>query len=157
MTQDHVDKDDPWSGVLGAAAFVMISTLTSLKGYCLGKFVFGRDMILPIEHTVDWELTCQRNQTQINKYNIHENRNQVDQDYNVGDKAMLNNHAAYKYETSYKGPFVITWFLTNGTVNMQYGQTEIRHNIRRINPYKSDTKVGDINPKKCVMMSTYYQ
>ena len=58
---------------------------------------------------------------------------------------MMTKHTVYKYEISYKGPFVITQSFTNRTVNLQYGPTKIRHNIRRINPYKSDTKVEDYN------------
>ena len=54
---------------------------------------------------------------------------------------MLTNHTAYKYETPYKGPFVITPCFTNGTVMLQYGLTKIGHNIRRIEAYKSVTKV----------------
>ena len=47
----------------------------------------------------------------------------------------------------YKGPFVITWCWTNGTVTLQYGPEQIRYNIRQIKPYKSDTNVEDINPE----------
>ena len=104
-------------------------------------------MILPIKHTVDWELIRQQNHTQMNKYNIYENRNRVDHNYNVRDKVMLTNHAAYKYEIPYKGPFVITRCFTNGTVNLRYGPIQIRHNIRQIKPYKSDTNVEDIKIK----------
>ena len=43
----------------------------------------------------------------------------------------------------YKVPFVIIQCFNNGTVNLQYGSTEIRYTIRRIKPYKSDTKVED--------------
>ena len=60
---------------------------------------------------------------------------------------MLTNHTAYKYETSYKGCFVITQWFTNGMVILQYGPTKIRYNIRQIKPYKSDTKVKDSNSK----------
>ena len=58
---------------------------------------------------------------------------------------MLNNHTAYKYETAYKGLFLITRCWTNGNVTLQYGPTKIRYNIRLIKPYKSDTNVEDIN------------
>ena len=60
---------------------------------------------------------------------------------------MINNHAAYKYETPYKGPFVITQCWTNGTVTLQYGPTKIRYNIGRNNPYTSDTNNEDITPE----------
>ena len=98
-------------------------------------------MILLIKHKVDWELIHQQKQMQINKYNIHKNIKQIDHGYEARDKVMLNNHDAYKYETSYKGSFLITQCWTNGTVTIQYGATKSRHNIRCIKPYKFDTNV----------------
>ena len=58
---------------------------------------------------------------------------------------MITKHAAYKYEMPYKGPFVITQFFTNSTVNLQCGAIKITYNIRRIKPYKSNTKVEYYN------------
>ena len=84
---------------------------------------------------------------QINKDNIHENRHRVDYDYKVRDDVMLTNHTVYKYETPYKGSFVIAQCFTNGTVNLQYGETESSYNIRRINSCKYDTQVEDFNSK----------
>ena len=109
--------------------------------------IFVRDMILPIKHTVDWELIRQKKKTQISKDKIQENRHRVDYDYKFRDKAILTNHNEYKYDTPYKGPFVITQYFTNGTINLQCGPTKIRYNIRRIKLYKSDTKVEDIHSK----------
>ena len=42
---------------------------------------------------------------------------------------------------------MITQCFTNGTVNLQYGVIQIKYNIRRIKPNKSDTKVEDFYPK----------
>ena len=50
-------------------------------------------------------------------------------------------------ETPYKVPFLIKPCWTNGTVTLQCGLIQIRNNICRINPYKSGTKVEDINPE----------
>ena len=63
---------------------------------------------------------------------------------------------AYKYEWPYTGSFVITQFLNNGTVNLQCVPKKIRYDIRRIKPYKCDTKVEDISSKVCLTMSVYY-
>ena len=49
--------------------------------------------------------------------------------------------------TPYKGPFAKKPCCTDGTVTVQCGLIKNRHNIRRINPYKSGTKVEDINPE----------
>ena len=87
ITQNYVDEDDPWSVILAAAAFVIRSTTNRMNGYSPVQLIFGRDMILLIKHTVYWELISHRKQTQINKYNIHENINQVDHDHKVGENA----------------------------------------------------------------------
>ena len=58
---------------------------------------------------------------------------------------MLTNHIAYKYETSYNGPFNDNTLFNNVTVNLQYNMTEIRYIIRRIQPDKCDTKVEYCN------------
>ena len=54
---------------------------------------------------------------------------------------MLNDHASYRYETAYKGPFMITHCWTSGTVTLKCGVIKIKHNIRRIKPYTSDTNI----------------
>ena len=36
----------------------------------MGQLLFGRYMIIPIKHKVDWELISQLNQNKTNKYNI---------------------------------------------------------------------------------------
>ena len=58
---------------------------------------------------------------------------------------MLDNNFAYKYETPYNIPFVITQCWTNGTIKLQCGATKIKYNIHRIKPHTSDTKMKDIN------------
>ena len=63
---------------------------------------------------------------------------------------MLNNNTAYKYETPYKGQFVIARCWTNGTITLQCGPTKIRHNIRHINPYTYDKNIEDINIEKYI-------
>ena len=50
ISETYVDEDDPWSGILAAAAFEICSTKNRLKYYSPGQLVFGRDMILAIKH-----------------------------------------------------------------------------------------------------------
>ena len=56
INQTYADNNDPWSGILAAASFSVLSTTNSLKGYRLVQLIFFRDMIISIKHTVDWEL-----------------------------------------------------------------------------------------------------
>ena len=60
---------------------------------------------------------------------------------------MLDNHAANRYETTYKVPFVITQYWNNGTVTIQRGAIKNRYYIRHIKPHTSDTNVEDIDLK----------
>ena len=143
IQQNCVDKNYPWTGILAAAAFEICSTTSRQKGYGPGQLIFGRDMILPKKHSVDWKFIRKIKQTQINIDNNRENKHRFDYYYKMGYEVMITYHTSYKYETPYKGPFLITQFFTNGTVNLQYGPTKSRHNIRNINPYTLDTIVED--------------
>ena len=106
------------------------------KNYSPVQLIFGHDIIFPINHRVDWGLIRQLKQTQINIDNARKNKYRVYYEFKVGYKVMLANHTAYKYETPYKVPFVITKCLTNGTVNLRRDAIQINYNIRRIKPYK---------------------
>ena len=96
---------------------------------------------------MDWELTSNQKQKKINRDNSRKNRHRVDYGYKVGYNVVLTKQNAYKYETPYTGPFVITQCFTNGTVNLQYGAIQIKYNICYIKSYKLDTKVEDFNSK----------
>ena len=45
----YKDKDDPWMGILAAAAFNFFSFQNRLKIYTLGQLIFGRDTIIQIQ------------------------------------------------------------------------------------------------------------
>ena len=53
-TQTYVDENNPWTGILDASAFAIISTTKKQKGYSPGQLIFFHDMILPIKYKVDW-------------------------------------------------------------------------------------------------------
>ena len=57
LAQTYIDKDDPWTSILSAAAFAIRLTANRQKGYSPVKLLFGHSMILQIKHAVDWELT----------------------------------------------------------------------------------------------------
>ena len=55
IQQNYVDKNDPWAGILAVAEFAIISTTSSQNVHSTGQLIFGRDMVLPIKHRVNWE------------------------------------------------------------------------------------------------------
>ena len=89
--QTYFDEDEPWTGIYYTSAFENFSTTNRQKGYIPVQLIFVRDMILPIKHTVDWELIRHQKQTQINKYNILTNRHRVEYDYKLLDDVMRTN------------------------------------------------------------------
>ena len=50
----YVDEDDPWSGILSAAAFALRSTYHTTLQATPGQLVFGRDMVLNVQYQADW-------------------------------------------------------------------------------------------------------
>ena len=69
---------------------------------------------------------------------------------------MINYSAAYKYETPYKGPFVITQYFTNGTVMLQYGAIHITYNINvALSHLNLILKLIILIRKIWMMLSTY--
>ena len=139
MNKTYIDTNDRRLVILMATALKICSTEKVLKYYNLGGLVFVSDITLPIKYIVYQELIRQLNQAYINSDIIHSNSKRDDNNFQVKyndlkaeDKFMLNNRSAYKYETSFKGPFVITQCWTNGTVTRQYGAIKIVHNIRQV-------------------------
>ena len=88
LQETYVDGADPWMGILEAAVFAFHSTYHKTKGKIAGQLVFGRDMILPINHVADWRYIRQRKQTQIDNDAIQEKNNRINHDYRVIDTVL---------------------------------------------------------------------
>ena len=54
ISETYDQEDEPWSVILAAAAFSILSTTNRLKSYIPVQLVFGHDIIFPIKHKVDW-------------------------------------------------------------------------------------------------------
>jgi hypothetical protein len=98
--------------------------------------VFGRDMILNIEHKANWEYIRARKQALINKNNLRENSKRKHHTYQKGELVMLRIGSENKYERPYGGPHRILRVNKNGTVKLQIGAVTDTLTIRRLHPYK---------------------
>ena len=65
LQESYVDDTDPFMGILNTAAFAVQSTYHRKKDKSLGQLVFGRDMILPINHVANWRYIRKHKQKQI--------------------------------------------------------------------------------------------
>jgi hypothetical protein len=133
----YIDKNDPWGGILAATAYALRATIHTTLRATPGQLVFGRDMVLPIQHKVDWTAIKARKQELIRKNNLAENAKRVAHEYRVGDKVMLEVPTKSKLEAPFKGPYDILQVNTNGTVQLRMGAVIDNINIRRLHPFKS--------------------
>ena len=135
LEECDMDTDDPWSGILSAAAFAVRSTYHTTLQATPGQLVFGRDMIFNIEHVANWQSIKDRKQTMINRNNAKENKKRIKHTYATGDKVLMKSPNARKYERPYDGPYKLLQVKNNGTVRLQQGAVETTIDIRQIMPY----------------------
>ena len=159
LETNYLDQDNPWKGILSATAFAIRSTYHTTLQKSPGQLVFGRDMILNIQHIANWEIIKKRKHRRINKNNKYENRKRISYNYKIGDKVLLKRGTENKYETPYAGPFAILRVNDNGTVYLQMENITDTVNNRRIKPFKdlSDIDHGGecsmhqpTNQNKCI-------
>jgi hypothetical protein len=71
----YYDLDDPWGGILMAIAFDLRSMYHMTLQAMPGQLIFGRDMVLNVQHLTDWTAIKARKQ-QIKFAKIIELKNQ---------------------------------------------------------------------------------
>ena len=135
LQDSYIDEDDPWTGILSAAAFAVRSTYHTTLQKTPGQLVFGRDLMFNIKHVANWESIRKRKQDIIDKNNERENAKRKRHTYNIGDKILLRKGTEFKYEQPYTGPHDILEVFQNGTVRIQKGAVAEIVNIRRITPF----------------------
>jgi hypothetical protein len=69
----YYDPDDSWGGILAAVAFALRYTYHMTLQVMHGQLVFGRDMVLNVQHLTDWTAIKARKQQIIHKNNRIEN------------------------------------------------------------------------------------
>ena len=74
----------PKYGNPGGSSFHNTTYVPQDEKKCASKLVFGRDIIIPINHISDWRYIHHRKQTKINKDVYRENTTRIDHDYRVG-------------------------------------------------------------------------
>ena len=100
--------------------------------------VYGRDVILIIQPSVDWKIVKKRKQDLINKNNKRENRKRIKYTYTLREKVLIASDPLNraKYDEEYLGLFVVVRVKNNGTIKYRDGVVHNMVNIRRVYPYK---------------------
>ena len=143
LETNYLDEEDPWKGILSATAFAIRSTFHTTLRKSPGQLVFGRDMILNINHVANWEFIRERKQKLIDKNNQRENQKRIPHNYQLGDKVLLKRGTENKYEAPYKGPYHILKINDNGTVRLKVGAVTDTYNVRRLTPYTEPKPFND--------------
>ena len=112
----ELDEENPFEGILAATAFGIRSTYHTTLQASPGQLVFGRDMVLNIQHIANWRAIAERKQKLINQNNERENKKRISHQYQIGDKVLLNR-------------------LERVLPKLRINTTEKTINIRNINPY----------------------
>jgi hypothetical protein len=132
----ELDKDDPWSGILGAVMFATRATVHSTSKATPAQLVFGRDAMLNVQHEANWTYIKERRNEISSKNNKKENATRRKHEYNVNDKVLLKMQTNTKYGTDpYSGPFKVVQVNDNGTVKLKKGCVIDTYNLRNIKPY----------------------
>ena len=120
---------------IDAVAWAICSTHHTVLGMSPGAAVFGRDMLFDIPHLADWKAVGERRQHLVSQNNARENKQRVDFDWAVGDRALLAKDGTLrKAEDKYTGPFVVTSVHRNCAVRIQRDTVNKQLNSRRLIP-----------------------
>jgi hypothetical protein len=130
-----MDKSDPWSGILSAAAWAVRSACHAALQSTPGQSVFGQDMIWDMAHVADWQRVKQCEQTLIDKNNKRENTERVNHDCAVGNSILKIEAGTLTMEQPRKGPFNVICARADGTVATQKSPIKERLNIQQTTPH----------------------
>jgi hypothetical protein len=120
-----------------AVAFVLRSTYHTTLQATPGQLVFGRDMVLNVQHLTDWTAIKAHKQQIIHKNSQIESLKCIPHHYQIGDLVMFENNRANKYEQPYSRQYHMIQVNTNGTVHLKINAVMDTGNICCIHPFKT--------------------
>ena len=137
-TNQNVDEEDPFTGLLCVVAFATRATVHTTLDTMPNQLVFGWDTIVNEKFQSNWEAIKARKQELIDKNNAKENAKRTQHTYCVGDKILLKTESSTKFgKDPYEGPYDIVKVNDNGTVKYMKGSVIDTVNIRNIHPFKA--------------------
>ena len=136
LDEKDLDKYDPFGEICSNLCWAIRSSYHTTLKATPGQLIFGRDMVLDVEHISDLFSLRKQKQIKIDAANKRENAKRVDYDWQVGDLCLIkkdyHGEIIRKVEFPNEGPYKIIQVHTNGTVRIQRGKVTERINIRRL-------------------------
>ena len=62
-----LDENEPLQKFLTDTAYAIRSTFLTAQGATPAQMVFGRDMVLPVDFSIDWDEITRRKQKRVNE------------------------------------------------------------------------------------------
>ena len=137
VSRENVDDADPWSGVLAATMFALRATHHTTLQASPMQLVFGRDAILNVKFTANWQFIKEQKQKLIHKNNENENAKRIPYNYKVGDQVLVDEKPLSKYDSKYSGPFRVCAVNDNGTLKIKKNAYYDTINIHNVHPFHS--------------------
>ena len=131
----YLDEDDPWKGILSVTVFAVRATIHTTLQNTPEQLIFGRDMILNVNHVANQEHIKPRKQSLIDKNNKHEDAKRLPHIYKEGDKVLLKRGTEHKNEAPYEGPYNILRTHDKQTIRLKRKVVEDTVNLRRVTPF----------------------
>ena len=111
---------DSLSEILASVAWAICSTHHTTLHASQAQLVFGRDMLLNLQFTADWDVIRLRKQRVIDTDNTRKNSLRVDYGYQVGDQILVTStDITRKLNCRTRGPFNFIQVYKNGTACVQ--------------------------------------
>ena len=131
-------ENEPLQKFLTGTAYAIRSTFLTTQGATPAQMVFGRDMVLPVDFSIDWDEITRRKQKRINESCERENRRRIGHTYQKGGKvlAKVPKKILRKLEKPRRGPFTVIEHHDNGTVTIQKSPCVTENaNARMLGPF----------------------
>ena len=135
LKENYLDEDDPWKGILCATAFAVRATVHTTLQKTPAQSVFGRDMILNVNHVENWEHIKQRQQALANKNDKRENSKRLPCKHEEGDSVLVKRGTETKHESPHEGPCSVLKICDDRTIWAQRGAVACTANIKKITPF----------------------
>ena len=119
------------------ASYAIRCAFHKTHGYSPGQLVFGRDMFMPIEATIDWNSIKERKQKAIRKSNERENSKRIHFQYKKGDWISIQKQGILRKLSGPRlGPYKELKYHTNDDITYEKEPfVDDKVNIRRTYPY----------------------
>jgi len=135
------EDDDPFDEYISSVSYAIRSAYHQTHGFSPAQLVFGRDMFLDTQATIDWDDIRKRKQRKIRESNVRENANRIDITFKKGDRILIKKPGIIrKLSIPYAGPYKVVKHGRNGSITYEKSLNLYDTvNVRRVIPFYEES------------------